>query len=212
MMGGNGTKLLDITGEVLEADVKERQFQLWTDGSSHVSVSFRESEEADVTTALKDHKAVRVRVKGWGEITPNGKLLRITQVEELSLQPVSDVPIDPAARPIEEIIRRVGGGGSASGMGQAATRPDGQPRPLSLRNTQTMRTVFADSLYWIAIARPRDPWASAARKAKVEIGRRSDHHHGRSAGRIPDGTLGRRPETAPTGREYRPSKLSRIPW
>ncbi len=106
-MGGNGTKLLDITGEVLEADVKERQFQLWTDGSSHVSVSFRESEEADVTTALKDHKAVRVRVKGWGEITPNGKLLRITQVEELSLQPVSDVPIDPAARPIEEIIREL---------------------------------------------------------------------------------------------------------
>ncbi len=103
-MGGNGTKLLDITGEVLEADVKERQFQLWTDESSHVSVSFRESEEADVTTALKDHKAVRVRVKGWGEIAPNGKLLRITQVEELSLQPVSEVPMDRAARPIEEII------------------------------------------------------------------------------------------------------------
>ncbi len=78
-MGGNGTKLLDITGEVLEADVKERQFQLWTDESNHVSVSFRESEEADVTTALKDHKVVRIRVKGWGEIAPNGKLLRITQ-------------------------------------------------------------------------------------------------------------------------------------
>ena len=41
------------------------------------------------------------------KITPNGKLLRITQVEELSLQPVSDVPIDPAARPIEEIIREL---------------------------------------------------------------------------------------------------------
>ena len=35
-MGGNGTKLLDIMGEVLEADVRERQFQLWTDESSHV--------------------------------------------------------------------------------------------------------------------------------------------------------------------------------
>ncbi len=103
-MGGNGTKLLDITGEVLEADVKERQFQLWTDGSNHVSVSFRESEEADVTTALKDHKAVRVRVKGWGEIAPNGKLLKITQIEELRIQPVSEVPMDRAARPIEEII------------------------------------------------------------------------------------------------------------
>ena len=103
-MGGNGTQLLDVTGEVLEADVKERQFQLWTDESSHVSVNFRDSEEADVTTALKDHKSVRVRVKGWGETAPNGKLLRITEVEELSLQPVSEVPINRATRPIEEII------------------------------------------------------------------------------------------------------------
>ncbi len=48
-----------------------------------------------------------VRVKGWGEIAPNGKLLRITQVEELSLESVKDVPIDRAARPIEEIIREL---------------------------------------------------------------------------------------------------------
>ena len=33
-----------------------------------------------------------------------------------------------------------------------------------------MRPVFADSLYWIAIARPGDPWVSAARKAKAELG------------------------------------------
>src|SRR5579872_6025402 len=107
-MGGNGTQLLDITGEVLEADVKQRQFQLWTDDSNHVSVSFRESEEADVTNALRDHKAVRVRVKGWGEIAPNGKLLSIRQVEALSLQPVTAVPVNRAARPIEEIIAELG--------------------------------------------------------------------------------------------------------
>jgi hypothetical protein len=107
-MGGNGTTLLNITGEVLEADLRERQFQLWTDESNHVAVSFRESEEADVTTALKDHKAVRVRVKGWGEIAPNGKLLRIIQIEELSLQLVSEVPINRGARPIEEIIAELG--------------------------------------------------------------------------------------------------------
>ena len=33
-----------------------------------------------------------------------------------------------------------------------------------------MKSVFADSLYWIAIARPRDPWSAAARKAKAELG------------------------------------------
>jgi hypothetical protein len=103
-MSGNGTTLLDITGKVLEADVKRRQFQLWTDEATHVSVNFRESEEADVTTALKDHKAVSVRVKGWGEVTANGKLLRITLIEELSLQTASEAPMDRAARPIEEIM------------------------------------------------------------------------------------------------------------
>jgi len=109
-MSGNGTELLDVTGEVLEANLREKQFQLWTDEWNHVSVSFRESEEADVTTALKEHKAVRVRVKGWGEFAPNGKLLKITQVEELSIQPVIEVPSGPlgrAARPIEEIIQEL---------------------------------------------------------------------------------------------------------
>jgi len=106
-MSESGTEFLDITGEVLEADVRAGKFQLWTDGSNHVSVSFRKSEEADVTTALKDHRAVRVRVKGWGEIAPNGKLLRIVQIEELRIQPVSEVARRRRARPIEEIIREL---------------------------------------------------------------------------------------------------------
>lgn len=33
-----------------------------------------------------------------------------------------------------------------------------------------MKAVFADSLYWIAIVKPGDPWASAATSAKTKIG------------------------------------------
>ena len=33
-----------------------------------------------------------------------------------------------------------------------------------------MKAVFADSLYWIAIARPGDPWSADARKARAELG------------------------------------------
>ena len=33
-----------------------------------------------------------------------------------------------------------------------------------------MKTVFADSHYWIAIAKPGDPWADAAKAAKLSIG------------------------------------------
>jgi len=34
-----------------------------------------------------------------------------------------------------------------------------------------MKTVFADTHYWIAIANPRDPWRKAAKRAKAELGR-----------------------------------------
>ncbi len=33
-----------------------------------------------------------------------------------------------------------------------------------------MKTVFADSLYWIAIVKPQDPWGEAAREAKKSLG------------------------------------------
>ena len=33
-----------------------------------------------------------------------------------------------------------------------------------------MRTVFADTVYWIAIARPKDPWQDAAKKAHEQLG------------------------------------------
>jgi predicted nucleic acid-binding protein len=33
-----------------------------------------------------------------------------------------------------------------------------------------MRTVFADTLYWVAIARPNDSWSEPARRAKSSLG------------------------------------------
>lgn len=33
-----------------------------------------------------------------------------------------------------------------------------------------MKTVFADSHYWIAIVNPDDPWAKAAKAAKSDLG------------------------------------------
>jgi len=33
-----------------------------------------------------------------------------------------------------------------------------------------MKTVFADTLYWVAIVRPTDPWHSAAQRARKAIG------------------------------------------
>jgi len=95
---------VDVAGEVLEADVKQRHFQLWLTDRSHVSVSFSESQEGEVTTALRDHNQVRMKVKGRGEMSPQGKLLKITRVDEITIQPVGELPFDRAARPIEDVI------------------------------------------------------------------------------------------------------------
>lgn len=35
-----------------------------------------------------------------------------------------------------------------------------------------MRTVFADTLYWIAIVKPSDPWKEAAKSARAALGER----------------------------------------
>jgi hypothetical protein len=47
---------------------------------------------------------VRVRVKGQAEMSPQGKLLRVTEIEELVLGPVGEAPYDHSAPPIEEVL------------------------------------------------------------------------------------------------------------
>jgi hypothetical protein len=93
---------VNLTGEVLEADVRQKRFQLWLEQGSHVTVGFSEEQEVEVTSALRDHSSVRLQVKGKGEFSPDGTILRIAVVEEIQLRPVGEPPLDPSARPIWE--------------------------------------------------------------------------------------------------------------
>jgi len=95
---------VDMTGEVLEADVRQGRFQLWLDGETGISVAFSPEQESVVTSALRDHRSARLRVVGRGEFSPSGRPLRVTQVDELQLQAAGERPYDPTARPIEEIL------------------------------------------------------------------------------------------------------------
>ena len=94
----------DVTGEVLEADVRQKRFQLWTDSKTHVAVTFSDSQEAEVTRALRDHKSVRVRVKGRAETSPQGKLLRVAEIEHLTLEPIGEIAYDDNAPSIEVVL------------------------------------------------------------------------------------------------------------
>lgn len=95
---------VDVTGEVLEADVRQKRFQVWLDEKIGITVTFSPEQENEVTNALRDHRTLWLQVIGIGEFSAQGKPLRITQVEELRLQPRKEVTYDTAARPIEDIL------------------------------------------------------------------------------------------------------------
>ncbi|MBI4518134.1 MAG: hypothetical protein HY699_20215 [Deltaproteobacteria bacterium] len=95
---------IDVTGEVLEADVRQRRFQLWLDERTSVTVPFFPDQEEQVTDALKGHRTRRLRVTGSGEVSAQGKVLRITRVDQLHPQPISEPSYDSAAPPVEDVL------------------------------------------------------------------------------------------------------------
>lgn len=95
---------VDVTGHVLEADVRQSRFQLWLDDRTSVHVPFTEAQEAEVTTALKDHKVVRLRIRGRGEFAPQGTLKRITSLDSLDLVRDEEPAFDASAPAIEDVI------------------------------------------------------------------------------------------------------------
>ena len=95
---------VDVSGEVLEADIRQERFQVWLDEKTCVTVTFSPQQEDEVTKALRDHRMLRVQVTGKGQFSAQGIPQRITQVEELRLQPSAELSYDTAARPIEDVL------------------------------------------------------------------------------------------------------------
>lgn len=96
--------MVDVTGHVLEADVRHRKFQIWIDDRTNVRVPFTEEQESEVTTALKDHKVLRMRIKGRGEFDPHGMLTSIIRLDSLDLVRNDGPVFDMSAPAIEDVI------------------------------------------------------------------------------------------------------------
>lgn len=94
----------DITGQVLMVDVKHRRSQIWVDERTSVQIGFSPEQEEHVTTALKEHDTRRIRARGRGEYSAQGKLARIIEVEELAFARDEEPSYDLFTRPIEEVI------------------------------------------------------------------------------------------------------------
>lgn len=97
----------DVSGEVLEADLRQGRFQVWVDEKHPVSVSFSAEQEDTVTTALKEHRAVRLHVRGRGEFSPQGELVRVTEVVSLALTEPGAAGFDSSSPPIEDVLATI---------------------------------------------------------------------------------------------------------
>lgn len=95
---------VDIAGQVFEADIRQKKFQLWLNNGTSVHVPFTEEQEIKVTTALKDHKIAQLKVRGRGKFTAQGTLQRIIDVNGLDLVRNEDPAFDMTAIPIEDIL------------------------------------------------------------------------------------------------------------
>lgn len=98
---------VDIEGEVFEADVRQRRFQLRNGDQSVVTVSFTEQQEDVVTTALKGHRSLRLRAVGRGEYSSDGQLMRIMEVRSLDIIQSEGPEYDAASPPIEETLSSI---------------------------------------------------------------------------------------------------------
>jgi hypothetical protein len=100
---------VEVAGEVLEADVRQGRFQVWLDERTGLTVAFSPEQETVVTNALRDHRTLRLHITGRGEFSPQGRPLRVAQVEEMRLESIGAVSYDPAARPIEDVLSELAG-------------------------------------------------------------------------------------------------------
>lgn len=103
----NYSDTVDFTGEVSAVDLGG-SFVLRLDDGTKVPAKFSPEQEAVVTEALRDHCSRRLRVRGTAEYQADGKVKSIVSVSDLTVQPVGELPFDPNAKPIWEVIEEIG--------------------------------------------------------------------------------------------------------
>jgi hypothetical protein len=101
-------ELIDISGEVRAADLDGNKFTIKISPESRISGRFNSDQEKKVTLALREHDRRRLRVKGKGKFSPEGKLIQISEIQELILETEGQDDYDPNAKPIWQIASEIG--------------------------------------------------------------------------------------------------------
>lgn len=102
--------LVEMTGTILEVDVRQGHFQIWQNEKTCVTVNFKSEQEDLITDALKKHRRCKISLKGKGEYSSAGKLQRVISIEEIKLRP-TDEPgeEDLFSRSVEDALAELAG-------------------------------------------------------------------------------------------------------
>jgi len=103
---GKYTDSIDITGEVLEVDIKRHNLHIYPDDGSRIKVQFSPEQEDIVIKALKEHENLMLKVKGTAVFKGTLHILeQITEVDDLYIIQKEECMWDPNAKPFwEEIL------------------------------------------------------------------------------------------------------------
>lgn len=101
---------VELVGEVRMANLGPGAFRLQiSETSVQVEGRFDASQEALVLDALKNHRSVRLRVKGTAEFsTRDRQIKRLTRIDSVVLAPSDAVSFDESAAPIWEQLASIG--------------------------------------------------------------------------------------------------------
>ena len=98
--------VVDLIGHVLAADVHRRTFQIWLGTTLHVNADFSDEQENLITSALRDHDAMQLRIRGRGRYRITGELMHVDRVDQIDPLHPDDIELDPDEPTLSQMIER----------------------------------------------------------------------------------------------------------
>ncbi|MBU4271337.1 MAG: hypothetical protein KKE86_10085 [Planctomycetes bacterium] len=98
---------VEIVGTVTMAKVSLPRMTVTLRDGRDIEAVFRPEEEDVVTTALKEHATVQVKVRGRGIFAPNGTLRRIAETTRVELLRAETSTVISSAVPIWEVFQEI---------------------------------------------------------------------------------------------------------
>jgi hypothetical protein len=102
---------INLEGEVRMASLRTQDggtFTLHLEDGIFVDGVFSTEQESEVTEALHKHHTLRIRIRGLGEFSRDGKIKRILRVDFLEKHSFQEERFDPNAKPIWEALAEIG--------------------------------------------------------------------------------------------------------